>query len=61
MPVMNNINPNKEKKTMKHMKLLILAGAILLGGCAHQALTAPCPNYGSSCAQTPINSWDTHY
>lgn len=29
-----------------------------LVGCAKPDLKTPCPNYGTQCAQAPINSWD---
>lgn len=41
---------------MKKSILLIVA-CLLFAGCgsAHKDLMAPCPNYGRSCPQTPIN------
>jgi len=48
---------------MKKIKLMILAITVgfavtILSGCASDNLKAPCPNYGSSCHKTPINSWN---
>jgi len=36
----------------------VLLAAIGLTGCAGSALNAPCPNFGDSCHQTPVNGWD---
>ena len=39
--------------------VLLAIGILTLAGCAsHQDLKAPCPNFGDSCQQTPINSWN---
>jgi hypothetical protein len=45
-------------------KLIVFTTNMLLLFClsacssTHKDLTAPCPNFGKSCSQTPINSWD---
>lgn len=48
---------------MIHLKKMCVATlvlvAVLLGGCAKPNLSAPCPNFGASCHQTPINSWSS--
>ncbi len=44
------------------IKKLITAGllvsSLMLVGCAKPDMKAPCPNYGTKCPQTPINSWN---
>ncbi len=41
------------------LKLIILLCTLgVLSGCAKSELAAPCPNFGASCHQTPINTWD---
>lgn len=44
------------------MKKIIMITAtsitLLLSGCAHQNLKTPCPNFGASCSQKHINSWN---
>lgn len=55
---------NKAVKAQKVKRMIALSGLVfgglLMAGCAHQDLTAPCPNFGNSCTQTPINHWDTN-
>ena len=46
------------KKPMQLTVTLLLFLSISACGSAHKDLTAPCPNYGRHCPQTPINSWD---
>ena len=37
---------------------IVIVAALLLGGCAHENLKTPCPNFGASCSQKNINSWN---
>jgi len=43
---------------IKTLIVSVLATLSLLSGCAQKELTAPCPDFGRSCTQSPINSWD---
>jgi len=44
---------------MKHVVWMLFGISLLaLTGCSSAELSAPCPNFGNSCHQTPLNSWD---
>ena len=46
------------KNTIQLTAILLLFISISACGSAHKDLMAPCPNYGRSCPQTPINACD---
>ena len=50
----NGIKINTSKAVIP---LAVLSG-LLLTGCAHNRLNAPCPHFGAHCHQVPVNHWD---
>lgn len=59
----NRLFLNRSEKLSRFFKniffgLVIFGASSLLFGCAAPNLKAPCPDYGKSCLQRPINHWD---
>ena len=46
------------KKIILFTTTILLLSNLTACSSTHKDLTAPCPNFGKSCPQTPINSWD---
>jgi len=36
--------------------ITVMGAAILLSGCASHPLTSPCPEFGSNCTKSPLNT-----